>query len=193
MRDASFYDAQYFDGAGKSNYVKYSETTANFAAYADAVQALLARHGFPARGPVLELGCAKGFLVAELRRRGIEAYGVDVSTYALSQAPRDVRPYLYEGTVLSLGAQDGLYALACSFDVLEHLDELHARQALREAARVSRVQLHQVNTGHSPAVAFDGDESHVLKLSLTDWRRLAAEEGCVNTVIVETGRSEVLP
>ena len=40
-------------------------------------------------------------------------------------------------------------------------------------------------------VAFDGDESHVLKLPLAEWRRLAREEGCVNTTIVETGRGEV--
>lgn len=191
MKDASFYDAAYFDGAGKSNYSKYTETTANFAAYADAVQAMLARHGLPGHGPVLDVGCSKGYLVQELRRRDVEAYGVDVSAYAITSAPPDVQPYLYQGTILNLGAHNGLYALAVSFDVLEHFDEPHARQALREMARISRYQLSQVNTGWCPEVAFDGDESHVLKLPLAEWRRLAREEGCVNTTIVETGRGEV--
>ena len=209
MRDASFYDATYFDGAGKSNYSRYTETTANFAAYADAVQALLARHGLPERGPVLDCGCAKGFLVAELRRRGVYAYGVDVSTYALRLAPVEAAPYLYEASVLDLGMiylvdtspvigragleryARGHFALAVSFDVLEHFTEDAARLALREMARVSDYQLVQVNTGWCPEVAFDGDESHVLKLPLSEWRRLAREEGCAGTTIVETGRGEV--
>jgi len=209
VKPAGWFDQQYFDGAGKSNYSAYTETTANFAAYADAVQALLARHHLPARGPVLDVGCAKAYLVAELRRRGVEAYGVDVSEYALACAPTSVRPFLRHASALDLGlinlmeyppltdpaALDrfsrGKYALAVSFDVFEHFTEDAARRAFRELRRVSDYQLVQVNTGWHPAVAFDGDESHVLKLPLAEWRRLAAEEGCTHTTIVETGRGEV--
>src|SRR5437870_13556529 len=42
---------------------------------------------------VLDVGCAKGFLVECLRDRGVEAYGFDISEYAISQVRRDVRPY----------------------------------------------------------------------------------------------------
>ena len=43
---------------------------------------------------VLDVGCAKGFLVKAFRDMGIEACGVDISEYALSSAPDDVRQYL---------------------------------------------------------------------------------------------------
>ena len=43
---------------------------------------------------MLDVGCAKGFLVKVFRDQGIEAWGVDVSEYAISSAPDDVRPYL---------------------------------------------------------------------------------------------------
>jgi ubiquinone/menaquinone biosynthesis C-methylase UbiE len=45
---------------------------------------------------VLDVGCAKGFLVKAFRDQNIEAWGVDVSEYALSAAPEDVREYLYK-------------------------------------------------------------------------------------------------
>lgn len=43
---------------------------------------------------ILDVGCAKGFLVKAFKDLGIEAWGVDVSEYALSAAPDDVCPYL---------------------------------------------------------------------------------------------------
>jgi len=43
---------------------------------------------------VLDLGCAKGYLVDVLREKGIEAFGVDISKYAIEQGPDKIRPYL---------------------------------------------------------------------------------------------------
>lgn len=195
MMPADWFDEAYFDRGGvKSNYSRYTETIAPFAAYAEAIATFLAAHGEPAAGPVLDVGCAKGYLVAELRRRGVKAYGVDVSRYALDQADPATRVNLMECSATALGYALAInggerFAVVCSFDVLEHFGEGHARQAIREAAAVSRYQLHQVNTGWCPAVAFEGDESHALKLSLDDWRRLAREEHCPNTVFTETGRA----
>ena len=195
MMRAEWYDATYFDGPGKSNYARYDERVADFDAYADALVGALTAAGEPTDGPVLDVGCAKGFLVAALRRRGVRAYGVDWSAYAIDRAAPGMSPYLYQGSATALGfmlsllPQDARFALCCSFDLLEHFDEEHARAALREMAAVSRHQFHQVNTGWAPTVAFDGDQSHVLRLPLDEWRRLAREEGCRHTTIVETGRA----
>ena len=42
---------------------------------------------------VLDVGCAAGYLVAALRDRGVEAYGIDVSEFAISCAREDIKPY----------------------------------------------------------------------------------------------------
>lgn len=42
---------------------------------------------------VLDVGCAKGFLVEALRDRGVDAYGLDVSEYAIGQARDDIRGF----------------------------------------------------------------------------------------------------
>ena len=145
MKHANFYDRAYFDGTGKSNYCSYNGESSPFAQHADAIAATLREYLLD--GPVLDIGCAKGYLVAELRRRGIDAHGVDWSPYAVAEADPDVRPFLNRAGAHDLPFADGHFALAVSFDVLEHMDLGYARRALKEIGRISDRQLHQVNTG----------------------------------------------
>ena len=76
MRDSSFYDKVYFDGPGKSNYSGYTFESSPFV----PIRSLSHGHqAFDLSGPVLDVGCAKGYLVYVLRQRGIKAFGVDCS------------------------------------------------------------------------------------------------------------------
>jgi SAM-dependent methyltransferase len=186
MRTAEFYDRDYFDGPGKSNYDHYSIDSSPFASQADAIVDLMAYHELA--GPVLDIGCAKGYLVYVLRQRGIEAYGVDWSQYALDNAYPDARPYLEHASAIELPFPDRHFAVATTFDVLEHLNDDHARLALRESARVSDRQLHQVNTGRLSEWCFEGDDSHCLRYSLRRWRTLARTLGLDRTYLCEPDR-----
>jgi SAM-dependent methyltransferase len=186
MQTADYYDRDYFDGPGKSNYHPYAIDSSPFASQAGAIVDLMAYHGL--KGPVLDIGCAKGYLVYVLRLRGIEAYGVDWSQYALDSAYPDARPYLQLASATRLPFPDKHFAVATTFDVLEHLNDDHVRLALRESARVSDRQLHQVNTGRLPEWAYEGDESHCLKYSLRQWRSLARTLGLDHTYLCEPDR-----
>lgn len=70
---------------------------------------------------VLDIGCAKGFLVLALRNIGIESYGVDVSEYALSQAPNQVSSYLTKIDLEKEGLpfSSGRFDLVTMFEVVE--------------------------------------------------------------------------
>ncbi len=48
---------------------------------------------------VLGAGCAMGFLVETLRKRGVEAYGVDISEFAISQVHDDIKASCWVGSV----------------------------------------------------------------------------------------------
>jgi 2-polyprenyl-3-methyl-5-hydroxy-6-metoxy-1,4-benzoquinol methylase len=78
---------------------------------------------------VLDAGCAKGFLVEALRDRGVEAYGVDISEYAVSQVRQDVRPFC---TVASVTDPFPLerYDLIFCIETLEHLETSDAERAV---------------------------------------------------------------
>lgn len=186
METAAFYDRIYFDGSGKSNYQEYSFSSSPFALQADAVVALMAFYSLA--GPVLDVGCAKGFLVYMLRQRGVDAYGVDWSQYALDNAYPDAQPYLQRASATRLPFPEKHFALVTSFDVLEHLDEGNAQLALTECARVSDRQLHQVNTGRLPEWAYEGDDSHCLKRPLDQWQARVKELKLDRTLVCEPDR-----
>ena len=186
MKHADFYDRAYFDGTGKSNYCSYDGDSSPFAEHADAIAAMLREHLLD--GPVLDIGCAKGYLVAELRRRGIDAHGVDWSPYALAECDADAHPYLHRAGAHDLPFADGQFVLAVSFDVLEHMGLGYARRALPEIGRVSRWQLHQINTGRLSAWRYDGDASHCTRMPLEHWQALATGLGLHHTLMCEPDR-----
>ncbi len=179
MRDRGFYDEMYFDGEGRSNYRKYTINSSPFGQHAAAIAEYMSRHNLT--GAVLDVGCAKGYLVSMLRLRGIDAFGVDWSDYALANASPDVRKYLLPASAMQLPFQDDAFSLAVTHDVLEHMDKPNARRALRECARVSLRQLHQVNTDRVPCWRFEQDDSHELQLKLSEWERMARELGLDRT------------
>lgn len=77
-------DAAYFHG---DNYVDHeAQSGANHGHIVD----LLRR--YQARGPVLEIGCATGGLLAALDAAGLPAFGVDSSEWAVARATERVGP-----------------------------------------------------------------------------------------------------
>lgn len=78
---------------------------------------------------VLDVGCAKGFLVEALRDRGIECYGIDISEYAISQVRDDIKPYCKVSSILD-PFPETYYDLITCIEVLEHLPERQAKHAV---------------------------------------------------------------
>lgn len=88
---------------------------------------------------VLDAGCAMGHLVAALRDLGVEAYGVDISKYAISKVREDIRPFCKVGSLtepLPSGLPDR-YDLVVTVEVLEHLYEDEGRQAIRNICKLT--------------------------------------------------------
>lgn len=111
--DARFYDAAYFaHGCGEP----YGRTTTWLNLFGGIADAIVREIG-PRR--VLDAGCAMGLLVEALRDRGVEAYGLDFSDYALQQVRPDIRPYCRLASITEPLAER--YDLVVCIEVLEHL------------------------------------------------------------------------
>jgi len=81
----------------------------------------------------IDVGCAKGFLVETLRDRGVEAYGIDISEYAISEVRPEIRAYCRAASAVdSLNDQ---YDLVFCIEVLEHLNEEEGKQAVANICR----------------------------------------------------------
>jgi len=87
---------------------------------------------------VLDVGCAKGFLVKAFRDQGIEAWGVDVSKYALAAAPEEVKNYLYEVDLNkeALPFANEYFDCVTFLGTIECLDDYH--KVLDEIRRVTQ-------------------------------------------------------
>ena len=76
---------------------------------------------------VLDYGCAKGYLVKALRMLGRDAYGVDISEYAIKNADAEVREYC----VLRDDFKTSKIADFCiAKDVFEHIPENEISEVL---------------------------------------------------------------
>lgn len=81
---------------------------------------------------VLDVGCAKGFLVEALRDRGVEAFGTDISEHAIGEVREDIRPFCSVASATE--PIRGHYDLITCIEVCEHLTEFEARSAIRNMA-----------------------------------------------------------
>lgn len=119
-RLSEIFDADYYENGiktKKSNYKDYSWTRlgGEFTRTAAHIQ----KHFSPSS--VLDVGCAKGFLVKALRDLGIEAYGVDASEYAVANAHPDIKEYVSLGLAEALSHDENSFDVVTCFDTLEHL------------------------------------------------------------------------
>lgn len=95
----------------------------------------------------LDIGCGTGLLVYYLRKLGVQAYGVDVSGYAVSAASREIQPFLQKADLRKLPYDNDEFELVVSMDVLEHLGRDQLKEAVNESIRVSRkLILHKIYT-----------------------------------------------
>lgn len=84
---------------------------------------------------VLDAGCAFGFLVEKLRDIGVEAYGLDISDYAISQTHENIKPYCWVASLTEPIANK--YQLIVCIEVLEHMPKEHSEIAIRNLCDVS--------------------------------------------------------
>lgn len=131
---SEIYNAEYYhSGCGPIPYEEPEHWVKFFGMIADRIVADIHPK------TVLDAGCAMGYLVAALRDRGVEAYGVDISAYAISKVREDVRPFCKVGSLtepLPAGLPDR-YDLVVTIEVLEHLYAEDGRQAIRNLCQLT--------------------------------------------------------
>jgi len=77
---------------------------------------------------VLDAGCALGFLVEAFRNYGVEAFGIDISEYAIKNIHPSIKPYCWVGSVTEPFPQK--YDLITCIEVLEHLAQRDSEKAI---------------------------------------------------------------
>lgn len=123
---------------------------------------------------VLDAGCGIGFLVGALRERGIDASGIEISEYALSQVPAELQPFCSRASIAQ--ELDGRYDLITCIEIVEHLPEADARHAVANLSR------------HTDTVLFSStpddfvEPTHLTVRPTSYWVHVFASEGLFRDV-----------
>lgn len=178
VRLSKQFGAEYFDGPRAYGYGGYRYD----GRWVPVAHDIIAHFGLKPGNRVLDAGCAKGFLVKDLRDAcpGLEVTGLDISAYAIENAHPDAKPFLMQGSVDAMPFDEAFDAVLC-LDTVHNLSRDRAKRALQEIQRLSGgrayVRVDSYRTPEQKAVF----ESWVLTAEFHDypegWLALFAEAG----------------
>ena len=88
---------------------------------------------------VLDAGCAMGYLVEALRKRGVKAYGFDISEYAISNVAEKVKPYCFVHSITDElpNNMPQKFDLVITIETLEHLFPDEGSKAIKNLCKYS--------------------------------------------------------
>lgn len=132
---AKQYGAAYFDGPRTVGYGGYRYD----GRWVPVARDIVAHFGLRPGHRVLDVGCAKGFLVKDLMAvcPGLEVFGLDISEYALKHCEPEVVGRLHLGSAVRLPFPDRSFDAVISINTLHNLERPDVIRALREIERLS--------------------------------------------------------
>nr|WP_273700654.1 class I SAM-dependent methyltransferase [Coxiella burnetii] len=149
VRISKQYGEMYFDGPRDYGYGGYRYD----GRWVPVAKDMVDHFGLKAGDRVLDIGCAKGFLVKDFMKAcpGLEAYGIDISEYALMNCEPEVVGRLHLGNADHLPFPDNSFDAVISLNTVHNLPRERVIIALREIQRVSGGKAYiQVDSYHTP-------------------------------------------
>ena len=176
---AKQYGEMYFDGPREYGYGGYRYD----GRWLPVARDIVAHFGFKPGMRVLDVGCGKGFLVKDLMLAcpGLEAFGLDISFYALMNCEREVVGRLHLGTAERMPFPDDSFDCVLSINTVHNFPRPRAVKVMREIQRLSGGRAFvQVDSYHTPEQK-EIFESWVLTAEFHDypagWIKLFEEAG----------------
>lgn len=126
---------EYFDGTREQGYGGFRYD----GRWIPIAEDIVRHFGLKAGDRVLDIGCAKGFLVKDLMKvcPGLEVFGIDISEYALTHCEPEVVGRLRLGDARKLPFPDKSFKAALSINTIHNFDRTGCIQALQEMQRVA--------------------------------------------------------
>lgn len=155
------YYAHYWGGGGP--YERNDQWMAFFGQVADG----LIRDFHPTTS--LDAGCALGFLVEQLRKKGVDASGFDISEFAISQVDKSIAEHTKAASLTD--PIEGRYDMITCIEVLEHLPPDQADAAVANLCSATDVIVMSSTPGDY------GEPTHLNVLQPEQWAVKFAQNG----------------
>jgi len=136
-RVARQFGRQFFDGDRRHGYGGFNYLP-RF--WQPVVPTLQDHFGLRAGSSLLDVGCAKGFMLHDLALLipGMVVKGIDVSEYAIANAIDDMKPHVQVADARKLPFPDKSFDVVISINTIHNLERAESARALREIERVAR-------------------------------------------------------
>lgn len=173
------YDKNYFEygiETGKSNYSRYRwipELTIPMAMIMIDYLEIRPEH------TILDFGCAKGFLVKAFRWLNRQAYGLDISKYAIENCDSEVKEYCRKNDPFFLIHEREKFHFCIAKDVFEHIELSTLKNFLQSG--IAHKYFAVIPLGRNSkfiAPANDLDITHVNCLTEGEWIDFFINAGC---------------
>ncbi|MEQ8507671.1 MAG: thiamine pyrophosphate-binding protein [Rhodospirillaceae bacterium] len=178
-RDNRFGES-YFDGLRREGYGGYKYHSKYWRGVAkDMIDEYNLRDGMT----VLEVGCAKGFLLHELKTLlpNLTVCGLDVSEYAVANAMLTVKKFIKVGEAEDLPFESSSFDLVISINTVSELSLDNCKRALQEITRVSKghsfITLNSWRNSRERNSLMKWNITAKSNYSVNDWKKVLYEIG----------------
>jgi SAM-dependent methyltransferase len=132
---ARAFGREYFDGTREQGYGGYRYD----GRWLPVARDIAAHFKLKAGDRVLDIGCAKGFLMRDLMEvvPGLEVWGLEISQYAIDNCHPQARGRILRGSAQRLPFAGGNFAAALCINVVHNLAGEACIEAIREIERVA--------------------------------------------------------
>jgi len=174
------FDKDFFDGERRTGYGGFSY---NPRFWTPVIPTFKEHWNLQAGMALLDIGCAKGFMLHDLLQEIPEmtVAGVDVSQYAIDNAMPSVKPFLAVADAKQLPFDNESFDVVIAINTIHNLNLDECKKAIREIQRVSKgsafVTVDAYSTEEEKKRMYAWNLTAKTILSTADWRQLFAEEG----------------
>ena len=146
IKEAKKFGKLYFDGPREYGYGGYFYD----GRWKKVAEDIVSYYNLKSKSKILDVGCGKGFLVKDLCDIDMDAYGIDISEYAIKNSPEDIKNRLKIGSAEVLPYKNNYFDLVISINTLHNLKREDCKTAIREIVRVTKknsfIQVDSYNT-----------------------------------------------
>lgn len=175
------YDADYFLRGRETGKSLYSDYRWLPDLTIPMVEAIISHCGIDKSDHILDFGCARGYIVRAFYELGYDAWGYDISEWALANCDSKVSKRLRSDELVTCDDYEWVIAK----DVLEHV--VNVQTTIDDLMDIATIGVFAV----VPLSMFDGqpyivsdyelDVTHIHRLTLASWARMFMRPGWVVT------------
>ncbi len=172
------FDYEFFDGDRKNGYGGFNYQS-RF--WNKVIPDFIDHWKLDKNSSVLDVGCAKGFMLYDLKRYipEIKISGIDISKYAINNSIKEIKPFLIEGDAKKLPFEDNSFDVVISINTIHNLDLEECKTAIKEIDRVSIkgsfITVDAYNNNFEKKRMYDWNLTAKTIMSVDEWKKVFKE------------------